>query len=60
MCSDTNLHAEAEDDFWFETENIALKGNKDYSKLLRTLCILESQRHQAIKVCSYCQDLMGS
>lgn len=39
-----------EDDFYFETENLALKGNKDYLKQLRTLCVLESQRFQALKV----------
>lgn len=36
-------------DFAFETESLPLKGNKDYLKLLRTLCILESQRTQALK-----------
>lgn len=36
-------------DFAFETENLPLKGNKDYLKLLRTLCILESQRTQTLK-----------
>lgn len=37
-------------DFAFETESLPLKGNKDYLKLLRTLCILESQRTQTLKV----------
>ncbi|KAK6627453.1 hypothetical protein RUM44_009930 [Polyplax serrata] len=43
------MPCEDDDDFFFETESLALKGNKDYLKLLRTLCILESQRLQALK-----------
>lgn len=47
---DSGTVCEGDDDFMFETENLALKGNKDYIKLLRTLCVLESQRFQALKV----------
>ncbi|XP_060535499.1 ZZ-type zinc finger-containing protein 3 [Cylas formicarius] len=39
-----------EDDlFSFETDHLALKGNKDYSEVLKTLVVLTAQREQALK-----------
>lgn len=35
--------------FYFESDQLALKGNADYSALLRTLVILEAQRTQVAK-----------
>lgn len=34
--------------FYFESDHLALKGNKDYTSLLKTIVILEAQRSQAI------------
>lgn len=43
-------HFETEDDsFYFETDDLALKGNKDYRVLMKTLVTLEAQRVQAVK-----------
>ncbi|KAF7271889.1 hypothetical protein GWI33_015279 [Rhynchophorus ferrugineus] len=39
-----------EDDlFSFETDHLALKGNKDYCEVLKTLVVLGAQREQALK-----------
>jgi len=38
------------DEFYFESDYLALKSNKDYRKILRTILILQVQRSQAIKV----------
>lgn len=35
--------------FYYESDHMALKGNKDYRMLLRTITTLEAQRKQAIK-----------
>ncbi|XP_022093942.1 ZZ-type zinc finger-containing protein 3-like [Acanthaster planci] len=35
--------------FYFESDHMAIKGNKDYRMLLRTLTTLEAQRKQAIQ-----------
>ncbi|XP_072176565.1 uncharacterized protein [Diadema setosum] len=35
--------------FYFESDHMALKGNKDYRMLLRTITTLEAQRKQAVK-----------
>ncbi|KAL6261636.1 hypothetical protein P5V15_006724 [Pogonomyrmex californicus] len=40
---------EEENEFYFESDHLALKGNKDYSAFLKTIVILEAQRIQAIK-----------
>ncbi|KAM0732787.1 ZZ-type zinc finger-containing protein 3 [Formica fusca] len=40
---------EEESEFFFESDHLALKGNKDYSAFLKTIVILEAQRIQAIK-----------
>lgn len=44
-----NFQDPEEDVFYFETDHLALRGNKDYSEVLKTLFILCSQRKQAIK-----------
>lgn len=36
--------------FYFESDHLALKGNKDYSELLKTLFILQAQQVRAIQV----------
>lgn len=36
--------------FYFESEHVALKGNKDYNELMKTIVVLESQKMQAIQV----------
>lgn len=41
---------EENDLFYFESDHLALKGNRDYSDILKTIAILEAQRAQAIKV----------
>lgn len=48
----TNSNPESEDDdlFYFESDHLALKGNKDYSEVLKTIFILEAQRSTAIQV----------
>ncbi|XP_015182795.1 PREDICTED: ZZ-type zinc finger-containing protein 3 [Polistes dominula] len=40
---------EEEREFYFESDHLALKGNKTYNSLLKTIVILESQRTQAIE-----------
>lgn len=43
----------SEDDlYYFETDHLALRGNKDYSEVLKNLLILCAQRKQAVKVIS--------
>ncbi|XP_028918691.1 ZZ-type zinc finger-containing protein 3 isoform X1 [Ornithorhynchus anatinus] len=49
-----NLHiAEEEDDdpdvYYFESDHVALKHNKDYQRLLQTIAVLEAQRTQAVQ-----------
>lgn len=41
---------EENDLFYFESDHLALKGNKDYSELLKTLFILQAQQKHAIRV----------
>lgn len=36
-------------EFYFESEHLALKNNKDYHKLIKCISILEAQRTQAIR-----------
>ncbi|KAF7382192.1 ZZ-type zinc finger-containing protein 3 [Vespula maculifrons] len=38
-----------EREFYFESDHLALKGNKNYTALLKTIVILEAQRTQAIE-----------
>lgn len=40
---------EEENEFYFESDHLALKGNKDYSAFLKTIVILEAQRAQAVE-----------
>ncbi|EZA51491.1 hypothetical protein DMN91_000557 [Ooceraea biroi] len=40
---------EEENEFYFESDHLALKGNKDYSAFLKTIVILEAQRTRAIE-----------
>ncbi|XP_071639106.1 ZZ-type zinc finger-containing protein 3-like [Temnothorax longispinosus] len=44
-----SLPNEEENEFYFESDHLALKGNKDYSAFLKTIVILEAQRVQAIE-----------
>ncbi|XP_060248461.1 ZZ-type zinc finger-containing protein 3 isoform X1 [Meriones unguiculatus] len=45
--------AEEEDDdpdvYYFESDHVALKHNKDYQRLLQTIAVLEAQRSQAVR-----------
>lgn len=49
-----NVDDQAENDetedgeFYFESDHLALKGNKDYTALLKAIVILEAQRTQGI------------
>lgn len=36
--------------FYFESDHLAVKGNKEYSELVKTLFILQAQQQRAIKV----------
>lgn len=38
-----------ENEFYFESDHLALKGNRDYSAFLKTIVVLEAQRTQAIQ-----------
>lgn len=40
---------EEPNEFYFESDHLALKGNKDYNTVLKTIVILEAQRAQAIE-----------
>lgn len=37
------------DEFYFESDHLALRGNSDYRSLLRTIVILEAQKIEATK-----------
>lgn len=37
------------DEFFFESDHLALRGNADYRSVLRTIVILEAQRMEATK-----------
>lgn len=37
------------DEFYFESDHLALRGNSDYRSLLRTIVILEAQKIEAVK-----------
>ncbi|PSN34601.1 hypothetical protein C0J52_23423 [Blattella germanica] len=37
-------------EFYFESEHLALKGNKDYLNLLKTIALLEAQRTKSIEI----------
>nr|CAD7413814.1 unnamed protein product [Timema poppensis] len=40
---------DSSDEFYFESDHLALKGNKDYLNLLKTVAILEAQRVKAVQ-----------
>nr|CAD7576953.1 unnamed protein product [Timema californicum] len=40
---------DSSDEFYFESDHLALKGNKDYLNLLKTVAILEAQRAKAVQ-----------
>lgn len=42
---------EENDLFYFESDHLALKGNKDYCEVLKTIVILSAIREKALKVC---------
>lgn len=44
-----NVDHKENDLFYFESDHLALRGNKDYSELLKTLFILSAQREKAFK-----------
>lgn len=46
--SDDEDHSDNED-FYFESDHLALRGNPDYRSVLRTIVILEAQRIEAAK-----------
>jgi len=50
FCSDRADNSDTDDEeketFYFESDHVALKGNRDYQMLLRTIALLETQRIQ--------------
>ncbi|GJQ71123.1 hypothetical protein Trydic_g1027 [Trypoxylus dichotomus] len=46
--TDESLKNEEDDLFYFESDHLALKGNIEYSELIKTLFVLEAQRKKAI------------
>lgn len=53
MESDTESVPEA-NVFYFESDHLALRGNKDYANMLRTIAVLEAQK---IKVVQHIEEL---
>ncbi|XP_034947170.1 ZZ-type zinc finger-containing protein 3 [Chelonus insularis] len=49
MNLNTSNEVPVNEEFYFESDHLALKGNKDYTALLKTIVILENQRTQAIQ-----------
>ena len=49
IIDDTDGKLDDSDVYYFESDHLALKGNKDYQNLLRTIALLEAQRTKAIK-----------
>ncbi|XP_043462949.1 ZZ-type zinc finger-containing protein 3 [Leptopilina heterotoma] len=50
MDNTRQMYPEEDDtNFYFESDHLALKGNKDYTSFLKTIVILEAQRSQAIE-----------
>lgn len=50
--TDISLKNEEDDLFYFESDHLALKGNTEYSDLIKTLFVLEAQRKRALDVSS--------
>lgn len=44
-----NSSSDENDEFFFESDHLALRGNADYRAVLRTIVILEAQRMEATK-----------
>lgn len=44
------MEIDENDLFYFESDHVAIKGNKDYSELLKTIVVLEAQKTKAIQV----------
>jgi hypothetical protein len=51
--SDNEADIDGADEFFFESDHLALKENKDYRVLLKTIITLEVQRTQGIQVNSH-------
>lgn len=51
--TDESFKNEEDDLFYFESDHLALKGNIEYSDLMKTLFVLEAQRRRAIDVSTY-------
>lgn len=49
LVDDTDQNLDIDSPFPFETDQAALKDNRDYQNLLRALVVLESQRSMALK-----------
>lgn len=47
--AEVGFSTEEDNEFYFESDHLALKGNKDYSAFLKTIVVLEAQRVQAIE-----------
>lgn len=47
-CSEDRDRSEVNDEFYFESDHLALKGNQDYLTLLKTLSVLEAQKVQTV------------
>lgn len=47
--SSDDLHKSEDDEFYFESDHLALRGNSDYRTVLRTIVILEAQKIEASK-----------
>lgn len=46
--SDDEYNSEG-DEFYFESDHLALRGNSDYRSILRTIVVLEAQKIEATK-----------
>lgn len=50
---ESNEQAEDDDLFYFESDHLALRGNIDYSEVLKSMFVLEAQRSRALQVSSH-------
>lgn len=48
-CNQNKEKEENDDEFYFESDHLALRGNADYRSVLRTIVILEAQKIEAAK-----------
>lgn len=49
MDTSDDEYSSGDDEFYFESDHLALRGNSDYRSLLRTIVILEAQKIEATK-----------